>query len=88
MHKIPHEQPNWTILHIMSTFQSVDGLKNYVLSHPLQTLTCTINADMSEVDREHLDFVALHHVPNDAPQGYAPISIEGYNLKLITSNIL
>ena len=77
IHKMPQEQPNWeTILHIMSTFQSFDGLKNYMLSHPLQTLTCTINADMSEVDREHLDFVALHHVPDDAPQGYASISIE------------
>ena len=75
---MPHEQPNWeTILHIMSTFQSFDGLKNYVFSHLLHTLTCTINAHMSEVDREHLDFVALNHVPNDVPQGYTPISIEG-----------
>ena len=78
MHKVPHEQPCWEpILHIMSTFQSFDDSKNYVLSNPLQTLTCTIYTDISEVDKEHLDFIALHHVANDAPEGYAPISIEG-----------
>ena len=32
---------------------------------------------MSEDDRNNLDFVALHYLPSDAPDSFAPISVIG-----------
>ena len=61
-------------MHSMSKF---DDLQQYVNSKPLPEFEGVPNVNMTEEDKANLDFVALHHLPNDAPDRFAPISIEG-----------
>ena len=63
-----------TQMHSISNF---DDLQQYVNSNPLPNFEGLPNVNMTEEDKANLDFVALHHLPNDAPDGFAPISIEG-----------
>ena len=37
----------------------------------------SVQQDMTENDKSKLDFVALHHLPQDAPDSFAPISVDG-----------
>ena len=36
-----------------------------------------INDEMLQCKKSKLDYIALHHLPTDAPNGYAPINIFG-----------
>ena len=65
------------IIHKLSTFVNYTELKNYVESNTIPPLVCDINLDMSEQDKHYLDYVALHYLPDDAPDSFAPITIEG-----------
>ena len=57
--------------------RNFDDLQAYVNSNPLPEFEGVTNDNMLESDKANLDFVALHHLPNDAPDGFAPISMEG-----------
>ena len=61
----------------MHSISNFDDLQQYVNSNPLPNFEGLPNVNMTEEDKANLDFVALHHLPNDAPDGFAPISIEG-----------
>ena len=52
-------------------------MQAYVNSNPFPEFEGVTNVNMLESDKANLDFVALHHLPNDAPDGFAPISMEG-----------
>ena len=61
----------------MHSTSNFDDLQQYVNSNPLPNFEGLPNVNMTEEDKANLDFVALHHLPNDAPDGFALISIEG-----------
>ena len=46
-------------------------------SNPLPEFEGVPHVNMTVEDKANLDLVALHHLPNDALSGFAPISIEG-----------
>ena len=49
----------------------------YVKKNPLPFFDCHIDLKLSDRDRESIDPVALHYLPNDAPEGFAPCKIVG-----------
>ena len=61
----------------LSKITSFDVLKHHIHSNVLPPFTYEKDITMSENDRNHLDFVALHYLPSDAPDSFAPISIIG-----------
>ena len=61
----------------MHSISNFDDLQQYVNSNLLPNFEGLPNVNMTEEDKANLDFVALHHLPNDALDGFAPISIEG-----------
>ena len=61
----------------MSAITTFDELVAYVHNHPLPPFTDQPNNTITQGELHNLDMVALHHIPNDAPQRVAPISIEG-----------
>ena len=56
----------------MNTFEE---LTEYVKKNPLPFLDYHINDTLSETERDHLDLVALHYRPTDAPQDIVPCKI-------------
>ena len=60
----------------MIRLRNFEQLVAYVNSNPLPEFEGVPNVNMTEADKANLNFVALHHLPNDAPDGFAPISIE------------
>ena len=60
----------------MHSISNFDDLQQYIKSNPLPEFEGVPNVNMTEEDKANLDFVALHHLPNDAPNEFAPISIE------------
>ena len=53
-------------------------LEHYVRANPLPQMEfLNINDEMLQCEKSRLDYIALHHLPSDAPDGYAPINIFG-----------
>ena len=61
----------------LSKITSFDVLKHHINANVLPPFTYEKDINMYENDRNHLDFVALHYLPSDAPDSFAPISIIG-----------
>ena len=61
----------------MSSISSFDDLQEYVNSNPLPAFEGSAQQDMTENDKSKLDFVALHHLPQDALDSFAPIFVDG-----------
>ena len=61
----------------MSAMTTFDELAAYVHNHPLPPFTDQPNDTITQEELQNLDMVALHHIPNDAPQRVVPISLEG-----------
>ena len=61
----------------MSSISNFDDLQEYINSNPLPIFKGLVQQDMTESDKSKLDFVALHHLPQDAPDSVAPISVDG-----------
>ena len=59
-------------------FTNFCELEDYVNTNPVPEME-VLNIDdvMMECDKSRIDYVALHHLPTDAPDGYAPVSIFG-----------
>ena len=69
---------NWEeILDVMSCMLSFEQLEAYVKSSELPPLQYTLQTTMTEALKSKLDFVALHYLPPDAPDLYAPLEIVG-----------
>ena len=61
----------------LSAINTFDELVTYVNNNPLSCFTDDVNDTITQQEIHNLDMVALHHIPNDAPQRKAPISAEG-----------
>ena len=61
----------------ISSISNFDDLQEYINSNPLPAFEGSVQQDMTENDKSKLDFVALHHLPQDAPDSFAPISVDG-----------
>ena len=59
----------------LSEFTNFVQLQNYIRKNPLPEFVCCPDITMTETDQLRLDLIALHHVPADAPTGYAPVSV-------------
>ena len=59
-------------------FRNFAELQQYVMANPIPEMeTIDINDVMFNSEKSHLDFIALHHLPTDALDGYAPVKIHG-----------
>ena len=68
----------WTEhLNQMSEITIFSELRDYIESNPTPELNVNIDTKMYESDKNILDFVALHYLPSDAPDSYAPVKITG-----------
>ena len=71
-----HEDYAWQdVQAILQSFNNYAELSEYVKMNPLPFFDCHIDLTLHERDRQHLDYVALHYLPDDAPQGYAACKI-------------
>ena len=61
----------------MSSITNFDDLQEYINSNPLPAFEGLVQQYMTESDKSKLDFVAFHHLPKDAPDSFAPISVDG-----------
>ena len=71
------QHTNYWAEHInqLSAISNFTELQEYIQWNPLPVLTPNIDPVMSEQDKQFLDFVALHYLPADAPDSFAPVSI-------------
>ena len=61
----------------MSAIRSYEELAQYVNNHPLPAFHDEPNDAIAQQEINNLDMVALHHLPDDAPERIAPVSVEG-----------
>ena len=54
----------------ISSISNFDDLQEYVNSNPLPGFEDSVQQDMTENDKSKLHFVALHHLPQDAPDSF------------------
>ena len=64
-------------LNVMNAINNFDDLATYVNQNPLPCFSDKPNDRVLQQELLNLDMVALHHIPNDAPQRVAPVSVEG-----------
>ena len=62
---------------ILSSYSNYEDLSEYVKENPLPFFDVNIDLILHDHDRSHLDPVALHYIPHDAPQGFASCKIQG-----------
>ena len=71
-------QINWqNRIAALSAINTFEELVTYVNNNPLPSFTNELNDTVSQHEIHNLDMIALHHIPHDAPQRIAPISVEG-----------
>ena len=63
-------------LNAMNAINNFDDLATYVNQNPLPCFSDKPNDRVLQQELLNLDMVALHHIPNDAPQRVAPVSVE------------
>ena len=61
----------------MSSLSSYNELQEYVNKNPLPNFNDEPNDTIAQEEINNLEMVALHHIPHDAPQRIAPVSVEG-----------
>ena len=58
------------------SFRNYAQLEQYVRANPIPAMEVTdINDVMLDSEKSHIDFIALHHLPTDTLDGYAPLKI-------------
>ena len=76
--EVDSEHFEWaSVLNILSSKQTFTDLQNYVQSNPLPPFVCELHTQMTEAAKPNLNYVALHYLPHDAPDSYAPYKIVG-----------
>ena len=60
---------------IFDSYSDFSELQEYIKKNPLPFFDCHIDLVLSESDRDSIDNVALHYLPDDAPQGLSPCKI-------------
>ena len=76
IHNVPPATKTWDEgLHEMS-FRNFEQLQQYVRANLITEME-KINVDdvMLDSEKSHPDFIALHHLPTDVLDGYAPLKI-------------
>ena len=69
---------NWSeILDNMERCSSFNELHQLVSKLEMPQLLCNLCTEMLENEKDMLDYVALHHLPADAPDSFTPIKIYG-----------
>ena len=69
---------NWSeILDNMDRCLSFNELHELVSKLKMLQLLCTLHTEMLENEKDILDYVALHHLPGDPPDSFAPLKIYG-----------
>ena len=61
----------------VSSIRSDDKLAQYINNNPLLAFNDEPNYAIAQEEINNLDMVALHHLPDDAPERIAPVSVEG-----------
>ena len=51
-------------------------LQRCIRANPIPEIICVANDNFLQSDTNILDLVALHHIPEDTPSGFAPVQIE------------
>ena len=70
--------PTWQQrLQQMHMARDYDALEQYIHSNPIAPLQVTCDQYLSETDRNRIDYIALYHLPSDAPQNYVPVCNHG-----------
>ena len=70
--------PTWQQrLQQMHMTRDYDALEQYIHSNPIAPLQVTCDQYLNETDKNRIDYIALHHLPSDAPQNYVPVHIHG-----------
>ena len=60
------------------SFRNYEKLEQYVRANPIPEIEIpNINDVMLDSEKCHTKFIVLHHLPTDAPDGYAPLKIHG-----------
>ena len=62
---------------VISSIRSYDELAQYVNNNTLPAFNDEPNDAIAQQEINNLDMVALHHLPDDAPERIVPISVEG-----------
>ena len=60
----------------MSSLSSYNELQEFINNNPLLDFNDEPNDTIAQEEINNLDMVALHHIPHDAPQRIAPVSVE------------
>ena len=69
---------NWeAILTALAQQRTFVQLQWYISANPIPECNYVLNNILTQAEVEFLDMVALHHMPNDMPQGLAPLQVEG-----------
>ena len=69
---------NWqNRIAVLSAINSFEELVTFVNNNPLPCFTNELNDTITQQEIHNLDMVALHHIPDNAPQRIAPLSVEG-----------
>ena len=61
----------------MSALRSYHELVQYINNNPLPAFNNELNDAIAQQEINNLDMVALHHIPPDAPERIAPVSVDG-----------
>ena len=61
----------------MESTGDYESLKEYIHRNPIDDLQVTCDQALSESERNRIDYIALHHLPNDCPDNYVPVQIHG-----------
>ena len=64
-------------INLLSTITTFADLQEYITWNSIPPLNVNIDTKMSQRDMQFLDYVALHYLPNDAPDSFAPVTIVG-----------
>ena len=69
---------NWqNRIAVLSAINSFEELVTFVNNSPLPCFMDDINDTITQQEIHNLDMVALHHIPDNAPQRIVPLSIKG-----------
>ena len=69
---------NWqNRIAVLSAINSFEELVTFVNNNPLPCFTDDINDTITQQEIHNLDMAALHHIPDNALQRIAPLSVKG-----------
>ena len=69
---------NWqNRIAVLSAINSFEELVTFVNNNPLPCFMDELTDTITQQEIHNLDMVALHHIPDNAPQRIAPLSVEG-----------